>query len=117
MSHTLYAKIDGDERQAYTEAENFLEVQDIDGYPYRESPHMGAKVIRDSDWLPTYLVEAVYQEFTPEQAVMYGDALMKKCGGYIPQGDREKQEFRTVIEIATWLQYWGFNGVAVEGTA
>lgn len=106
MSHNLYAEIDSRIEQLYYD--------DRDQYQFEKPPSIGVKVIRSSDWLPAHLCDAVWEDFTPNQARMYADALQRQVGSHVFR-EAGSEEARRIIDIALWLHYWADHDVGING--
>lgn len=116
MSYNLYARIDQGQLDAFYDADPEDRLTcDIEGYEYDRSPSIGAKKLRDNEWLPAYLVEGVWLEYEPPQARMYAEALADAVDGRALHGDVNSGA-EGLLRIADWLRYWAEAGATVEGS-
>lgn len=117
MSHNLYAELADEEENAYYNDTLGKRLDPTEGdYPYEQPPSIGVKVIRDSDWLEPHLVDAVWDEFTPNQSKMYAESLHRACCSHIAESDEETEQIPQIMDIVNWLRYWSDQRIHVHGS-
>lgn len=116
MAHNFYVDLDDETKDAFYDAsvDERLNPANIDDYPYERWPSIGAKVVRSSDWLPDYLTDAVWDEFSSNQAQMYADVLTREVRGH-KFDEPEDSEARRILNIVQWFRYWSDHDVEIYG--
>lgn len=70
-------------------------------------------IVEEADWLPEHIQRIGKQDMTPDMALLYGNSLMAKAGGKMPENDEELGQIEQLIDLAQWFQHWGYEDIAL----
>lgn len=106
----LTAVLDGEE--APNPDESIEEWQSRTGH--RKPPEYPVEDVADIAWLDDYLREAFTDDFSPQQARMFANALFDATGTFRAESETEEEQLKAVVEAGRWVGYWANAQTAIE---